>query len=429
MHQLTSNTATARTTTAGSNRPGKAFLWFALILLVVSICINYIDRGNLSIAGNDVSKEFGADPEQMGKLFSAFFFTYAFSQVFAGWLIERIPVYWLYALGYFIWSGATAASGWASSFAMLFGLRLVLGVAESVAYPCYSKIIAEGFPEQQRGIANAMIDAGSKLGPALGVIICGQLLSHSGWRMMFILIGGISMTWLVPWAWVAARQQKSESGGRSVIPSPGIMEIISKRSAWGTFIGLFCYNYTWYFLITWLPSYLERERHYSKDMLSTFGSLPFWGVAVSSLAAGTISDALIRSGLSPTKVRKRFLITGLSMTTLVLPASLVEDHRVSMAILIVACLSMGLASSNIWAVTQRLAGIAAAGKWTGLQNAFGNLAGVAAPWLTGWIVHRTGSFFFAFLLAAGVVILGAIAYSFVVGEVEEIQWSTSAKAD
>ena len=404
--------------------PSKGFLWFALILLVISICINYIDRGNLSVAGPDVSREFGANPERMGMLFSAFFAPYALCQIFAGWLIERYNVNWLYALGFLVWSGATALTGLATGFAMLFALRLVLGMAESVAYPCYSKIIAHGFPEQQRGVANSLIDWGSKMGQALGVVLCGMLLTNYGWRNMFLLIGGISMIWLIPWVWVASRQKVSASGSGPAVPPPSMLEIVSLRSAWGTFIGLFCYNYMSYFLITWLPTYLRTERHYTKEMISTLGSLPFFAIGLSSLLSGSLSDLLIRRGNSPTRVRKAFLVTGLSLSTLVLAASLVSDQRISMGILVLGCISMGIASSNIWALTQRLSGKNAAAQWTGLQNGFGNLAGVIAPWLTGWVVHTTGSFFFAFVVAAGIVILGAMAYLWIVGDVEEIRWSS-----
>ena len=411
-------------TQTASSEPSKGFLWFALILLVISICINYIDRGNLSVAGPDVSKEFGADPARMGLLFSAFFAPYAICQVFAGWLIERYNVNWLYALGFLLWSGATALTGLSTGFAMLFALRLLLGMAESVAYPCYSKIIAHGFPEQQRGVANSLIDWGSKMGQALGVVLCGVLLTNYGWRNMFLLIGGISMVWLIPWVWVASRQKMHASSGPVVRP-PRMLEIISKRSAWGTFIGLFCYNYMSYFLITWLPTYLRTERHYTKEMISGLGSLPFFAIGISSLCSGSLSDYLIRRGGSPTRVRKGFLATGLTLSTLVLAASLVEDQRVSMIILILGCISMGIASSNIWALTQRLSGKNAAAQWTGLQNGFGNLAGVIAPWLTGWVVKTTGSFFLAFVVAAGIVILGAVAYLVIGGDAEEIRWETA----
>src|SRR5947207_5815364 len=123
--------------------------------------------------------------------------------IFACWLIDRYIVIWVYAGGYLLWSAATALTGLVTGFAALFALRLILGMSESVAYPSYSKIIAAGFPERQRGIANGLIDAGSKLGPALGVLAGGLLLSRFGWRWLFILIGAVSMVWLIPWAAIA----------------------------------------------------------------------------------------------------------------------------------------------------------------------------------------------------------------------------------
>lgn len=397
-------------------------MWFALLLLVVSICINYIDRGNLSVAGPTLSKELAIDPEAMGRLYSAFFWTYALSQFFVGWFIDRYNVNWIYAAGYGLWSAATALTGYAQGFASLFGLRLILGVSESIAYPCYSKIIAGGFPEQQRGIANSLIDAGSKMGPALGILICGQLLASYGWRTMFILIGGVSLLWLLPWSLVAWRQKVEAPAIRSGIRQVSTGAIFSQRAAWGTFLGLFCYNYAWYFLITWLPSYLVSERHYTTQMMSTYGSLPFWGVAGSSLVCGFVSDLLIGAGASPTRVRKSFVVTGLLLGTLLLPAALVTDARVSMALLVIACVSMGLFSSNCWAITQTLATQQAAARWTGFQNAFANFAGVVAPWLTGWSVKTSGSYVTAFAVAAAMLVVGAASYAFLVRDVRPIRW-------
>ena len=392
-------------------------------MLVISICINYIDRGNLSVAETAIRKDFAVNSTTMGMLFGAFFVPYALCQVFAGWLIERLNVNWLYAAAFLLWSAATGLTGIANGFAMLFALRMLLGLAESVAYPCYSKIITDGFPEQQRGVANSLIDWGSKMGQALGVWLSNVLLVNYGWRNMFLLIGGISLIWLIPWAWVAKRQ-KAEGGPRVVQPPPSILEILSKRSAWGTFIGLFCYNYMSYFLISWLVSYFRDQRHYTPQMISNLAWIPFLAIGISSLFSGSLSDLLIRRGASPTRVRKAFLVTGLTMSTLVLAASRIEDQRLSMFILVLGCISMGIASSNIWALTQRLSGRNAAAQWTGVQNGFGNLAGVIAPWLTGWIRDTTQSFNVAFLVAGGVVILGAMAYLWIVEDAEEIQWKT-----
>ncbi|HUS08684.1 MAG TPA: MFS transporter [Bryobacteraceae bacterium] len=397
-----------------------------LLLLVISVCINYIDRGNLSVAADQLSRELNMDPQQLGKLLSSFFMTYAAFQIVAGWLVDRYNVYWVYGWGFFLWSLATAVTGWANTFSMLFVARLVLGMAESVAYPCYSKILAGGFEEKKRGFANAVIDAGSKCGPALGLLLGGMLIAKVGWRMMFVGIGLGSMIWLIPWVILTPKQ-----AGRNVKTDehvPGILEILSKRDAWGTFLALFCINYAWYFLLTWMPFYLVRERHYSTEMMAQLGSLPFWGVAAASLTGGILSDRWISRGGSPTLVRKFFVVSGLCTATLMLPAAIAQNQVFAMTLLIIAATCFGLTSSNHWAITQTLAGPAAAGRWTGLQNGFGNLAGIAAPWFTGWIVKETGQFFYAFVATAVILLLGAAAFLFVVGPVQPVQWRGHSKS-
>lgn len=402
--------------------------WIALSLLVLSICINYMDRGNLSVAAHELSIDLRLDPAYTGFLLSAFFWSYASFQVVSGWLIDRYDVNWVYAAGFFLWSFATVLTGLASTFVELFALRLLLGMSESVAYPSYSKIIARGFPEQQRGIANALIDAGSKVGPAIGMIAGGLLLAKFGWRVMFILIGGVSMIWLAPWCWVIRKRGAPSApppdplGMPAVERGPKFVEVFRHRSAWGTFLGLFAGNYAWYFLLTWLPSYLIEERHYTTEMMAWFGSLPFWGVAASTICCGWLSDRWISRGGSPTRVRKTFAVAGLALSTLMLPAAMVQNQVAAMSLLIAAWLAFGLFSSNIWAITQTLAGPVAAGKWTGIQNAIGNLAGVVAPLVTGFIVEATGHFFYAFVAVSLVLAMGAVSYLFIVGPVEEVNW-------
>jgi len=131
-----------------------------LVLLGISVFINYIDRGNLSIAAPMLKDELRISATQLGILLSAFFWTYACLQPIAGWLVDRVNVNWVIAGGFFLWSAATAATGHVRTFSMLFALRLLLGIGESVAYPSYSKIIALNFPEEHRGLANSVISAG-----------------------------------------------------------------------------------------------------------------------------------------------------------------------------------------------------------------------------------------------------------------------------
>lgn len=397
--------------------------WIFLLLLVASICINYVDRGSLSIAGPILGKELSLSPLQLGILYSAFFWTYMTLQPVTGWLVDRFNVNWVYAGGFLIWSGATLGTGLCSTFGAIFFVRLILGMGESVAYPSYSKILAGHFHEQQRGVANSLVDAGSKIGPAVGVLVGGLFMSDYGWRAFFVAVGIASLLWLIPWSIWAPKDRALLPREAGEVPS--IRQIVAKRAAWGTFFGLLCSNYVWYFMVTWLPSYFTMERHYSQREMAIFGSVPFWGVAVASLTGGWLSDRWIARGGSPTRVRKTFVCTGLMMCTLMLPAAMVRDSKLSMVLLTISCLSFGFFSSNVWAITQTLAGPWAAGKWTGLQNCIGNIPGIVAPWFTGWVVKETGQFYWAFVTASCFLVIGTVCFLWIVPRVAPVEWKTA----
>ena len=175
--------------------------WRILALLFVSSFLNYVDRSNLSVGATDIQRELGFTHYQLGLLLSAFFLTYATSQLFmvAGWFVDRFDVRWVFAIGFFIWSGATAVTGLVHGFAVIYCLRLLLGMGESISFPSYSRILATQYPEHHRGLANAIVDAGTKTGPALGTLLGGLLMAQFGWRTFFIALGLISLLWLIPW--------------------------------------------------------------------------------------------------------------------------------------------------------------------------------------------------------------------------------------
>jgi MFS transporter, ACS family, D-galactonate transporter len=410
--------------------------WFALVLLTVSVAINYLDRGNLSVALSHIQRDIHLDQERLGRLSMAFFLTYSLFQIAAGKLIDRFNVNWVFAAGYLLWSAATAATGFArnlhfpgftvDSFVFIFCLRLLLGTGESIAYPSYSKIITGCFPEGLRGTANAAVDAGSKIGPAVGVMIGVRLVERIDWRGMFIVIGIASLLWLVPWCLIVPRLKLRQE--TSNIVAPGYSEILSKRAFWGTVIGLFGANYTWYLLLTWLPYYLEKERHYSN--LALFSSLPFWALAVSAMSFGPLADAFIRRGKAAARVRQTSVCLGmLGCCLFMLPGVIVNDQTVSMTLLLIACLCFGGFSSNHWAFAQTLSGPEAAGKWTALQNCMGNFAGVAAAWITGAIVNETHSFALAFSVSCAILLIGVSGYWFVIGKRTRVRWSTEQAGD
>jgi MFS transporter, ACS family, D-galactonate transporter len=397
-----------------------------LVLLGISVFINYVDRGNLSIAAPMLKDELRISATQLGILLSAFFWTYACLQPIAGWLVDRVNVNWVIAGGFFLWSAATAATGLAHTFSVLFALRLLLGIGESVAYPSYSKIIALNFPEEHRGLANSVISAGLLLGPGIGMLLGGTLMGMFGWRPFFLVLGLASLLWLVPWIKWMPKARASNTLGATGAPS--LAEFLRLRSAWGSCVGLFSGNYVNYFLITWLPFYLVRERHFSMSTMARIGGLAYLLGACSSTFSGWLSDRWIMSGGTPTRVRKTFTGGGLTLAGTFLGLSAATGPRTCLVMLVLGVISFGVTSSNVWAITQTLAGPQAAGRWTGFQNFIGNLAGVLAPALTGFVVGRTSHFYWAFAILLAVTIMGTLSWVFLVGPVEQVIWHKKPQA-
>ena len=397
-----------------------------LILLVLSVAINYLDRGILSVSAPLLQRELTLSPAQMGLLFSAFFWSYSVFQLLAGWLVDRYDVKQVFTAGFLVWCLATASVGWITGFGWLLTARVILGVGESVAYPAYSRILARDFPEHRRGLANALVDAGSKVGPALSTLAGGLLVSRFGWRALFLGMGIGGLLWLAPWIFFAPSGAESaplKSRGRPT----SMRQILRRREAWGACLGMFSLGYVWYFLLSWLPSYLVSERGLSMRNMAMLGSLPFWAMAATSVLGGWLSDRLIRRGASVTRVRKTFVIGGLLLCCVtLLPAAAVRSPELSVTLLVISCSALGLFTSNVWAITQTLAGPLAAGSWTGIQNAVGNLGGVISPILTGLVVGRTGSYYLAFATASAMLLLGAASYLIFIGEIGPLPWTVEA---
>ena len=384
--------------------------------------MNYADRANLSVGATDIQHDLHLTNYQLGVLLSAFFWTYALAQLcyVAGWLVDRLHVSFVLAGGVAIWSAATTTTGLVTSFTIIFLLRLLLGSGESVAYPSYSRILVTCFPEQRRGFSNAAIDAGTKLGPAIGALLGGLLIPTFGWRIFFIALGVAGLLWLIPWIiWMPRGKHVASTNDPD---SPGFASLLRCRKMWVTAVGLFCSNYFWYFLITWLPPYLEKERHFPKAKMAIASSVSYLAIALSSVISGWFSDRFIARGNTPTRVRKTFAGCGLILSSTLLPVAVIDDVNLAMMLLIFACISFGVYTANVYAITQTLAGPSASGRWTSIQNGVANFSGVAAPWFTGWVVDRTGHFFFAFLAATCLVLISAACFSLFIGKLVAVEF-------
>jgi len=396
-----------------------------LLLLALSVLINYIDRGNLSIAAPLLKDELGISVSQLGILFSAFFWTYTLMLFVCGCFIDRFDVNRVLALGFLLWSVATAATGIVHGFAMLLVMRLLLGIGESVAFPCYSKILAQHLPEHRRGFANGAIVAAMKCGPVVGTLGAGVLIVKYGWRPVFIGIGLLSLVWLPGWMnWMPRTTVSAHSG-----VCPRVIDVLRKRSFWATAAGGFCLAYPLYFMITWLPFYLAHEQHLAMHDMVNVAALYYTIDAAAALATGWITDLWISRGLIAGFIRKSAMALGWTIAAIgFLGCSSAGPHSY-LAWLMVTGVGCGIGNSGIWAFSQTLAGPQAAGRWVGLQNGFANLAGVIGPALTGFIVDWTGHFRVALVITAGVCLLSGISWVFLVGRLEQVAWAQSAETD
>jgi ACS family D-galactonate transporter-like MFS transporter len=398
----------------------------ALILLVICFLINYVDRGNISIAAPLLKKEFGLTESQLGVLFATFFVTYTAGQFVVGWLVDRFEVTRILAAGFLVWSLATAATGVVRGFGMLLAMRLVLGAGEAVAMPSGSKILAQQLAEHHRGFASGALMFGLRCGNALGTLCAGMLMAKFGWRPVFLWVGLISLLWLP--AWRKWKPRPSDTLKATRTDGPEFAEILRQRSFWGTSTGHFCANYILYFMVTWLPSYLVQERHLSMGGMAKIAGLYYFIDAVSALAGGWLQDVVIRRGHTPTAVRKSAMALSTVLAAAGIAGCAVAGPESYLCWLMVAGMGCGGLSPGLFTFPQALAGEGAVGKWYGWQNGFGNFAGVICPALTGFVLEGRGNFLMPFAVTGATALVGGIAWVFVVGRLEPVKWRVKEPA-
>ncbi|MBS0381399.1 MAG: MFS transporter [Proteobacteria bacterium] len=408
----------------GSVVPDRLPRWLlaTLVLLGLAVFINYVDRGNFATAAPLIKDELHLSAAQLGFLLTAFFITYMPMQIVVGWLTDRFGAARVLLAGFIVWSLAMSLSGFAHTLATLVWLRLALGVGESVFFPASSAIVARCFPESSRGVANACIMACVSAGPAFGIFIGGLLIAGFGWRAFFVAFGLVSLIWAVPWL-IVAQPRLMEQRAETSVDAAATRAILRERSLWGASLGHFCANYVLYFMLSWMPYYLVHERGWSLTQMAKIGGGTYLLMALTSLLTGWITDHWIASGASTTMARKTFLGAGSALGAIFIASCAIVGANASVFLLVLTCASFGLVGPNIFAVAQTLAGANTVGRWVGIQNCLGNVAGLIAPFLTGVLVDRTGHFASAFWIAAAISALGGAAWVFGVGPVAQIDWA------
>jgi len=396
--------------------------WTIVWLLFAASLINYFDRQTLAYALPLLATDFKLDAAQQGLVLSAFFWSYTTLQIPIGLCADRVNLRWLYAGAFAVWSLAQGVTGFAGSVAMLLGCRMLLGIGESIYLVGGTKVVSLFFPLSQRGLPCGLFDAGTRTGLVLEGLTIGFLLQTLGWRTTFVIIGFAAFIWLIPWFLATPAQMRDTSADtekRQPITWGQFVALLRNRDLLGVLLGFFCFDYYWYFLITWLPSYFVNVRQVTILEAGIRASLPFLVFGVCQPLGGWLADRLIRQGWDSARTRKAIISAGFLSGLLIIPAAFTSSKDVALLLITGGCL-VGLSTANQMVLLQSCTSPKEIGLAVGVYNFVGNVAGILAPLITGFAIKLSGgSYTAAFVVAAVMLAASSLSYWFIVGPLRD----------
>jgi ACS family glucarate transporter-like MFS transporter len=414
-------------TASGSSGHFRRGWIYALMLALVTI--NYMDRSALGIVAQSVRGEFSLSPIEMGYLFSSFLWTYTLCILPIGILLDRFSPRNINAIGITFWSLAMAATAGVWSFATLIVVRMVMGAGEATSIPSCGRIVREWMPASERGVANAFWSAGSFLGPALGAIVTAAIASAWGWRAAFIILGAMGLIWLacnLLWfdrpekvSWLSADERKKIVAERSagspdeigLHGSPGVVvDLLKSPSQWGAMIAQASGIYTLYLLLFWMPSYLQDTKHLTIMKTGLYTAIP-WAVAVPvSILIGIVSDRLLKNDTLLAGGRRAIVIACMLLSAVIVFVPFTSDTTLILTLFALSLSGVNATISlNLSLVTDLVHNARDVGKAIGLAILAGNVCGLLAPIVTGYVVSGLGSYDWALWISCILLMIGALA--------------------
>ena len=392
-------------------------------LLFGAQLFSYMIRYALSIVAPTLMTLYHLSPQTMGYILSGWNWSYTAGLPILGPVVDRFGAWIVMGLGSVVWGVSTIALPLASAATSLFLLRMIFGLGHSMLISAGASAISRGFSVKERTRAVAIAFAGNQVGLAICATVAAFILAHLGWQAVFYSIGGASL--LLTLAWFGLYPDK-RIGRQAAAPGTGNRQRISwlsllrYRSTWGIAFGQMGYLYAYFFFVSWLPGYLVLERKMTLLQSGIASALPFWAGMLGTLGGGWLGDYLIQRGVTTTVSRKSIIGAGLTASTvLVLAAAFVEQSWLAVTLLTLSVGSLRLATGSANSLPIDLAPPAAVGSLTSIQNFFGNVGGLLAPIVTGFIVSVTGSFVISLVVAGGMAFFGAVSYVFIMGNLEK----------
>jgi MFS transporter, ACS family, D-galactonate transporter len=411
-------------------------------LLSLGVLVNFFDRVNLSVSQDALHASFGLSMVAFGFLSSAYSWTYALMQIPAGVLLDRFGVRRVGLVSTLLWSAASFGAAISSGLAGLFGARFLLGIGESPTFPANAKALGYWFPQAERSLATAITDSAAKFSTAIGVPFLGLLLLRFGWRWSFAVTGLISFLYFVLFYWTyfnprddkglsdeefqfmargGVQQAGTPSAGSSALRGATIGYLLRQPKVYGLGLGWGAYNYSFYLLLTWLPTYLSFSHHVDLMHSVMYTSVPWLFATLTDLVVGGwLVDALIRRGFDASRVRQTVLVVGTGFGLGILGAAHAHSPLAALFWISISLGGLAAAAPVAWTVPSLIAPRESVGRLGGIVNFCGQLAAISAPIVTGYVASITHAFSSAFVAATGILLVGIGGYIFLLRRIEPI---------
>jgi MFS family permease len=390
-----------------------------LVILCLMYFITYFDRVNISTAAPVISKELGLNNTELGYVFSAFAWPYALFQLFGGWLGDRFGPRRTLGVCGSLWSLATAVTGLAGGIVSLFLARLMLGFGEGAAFPTATRAMASWTTPDQRGFAQGITHAFSRLANAVASPIVVFLIALLTWRGSFVVMGAISFIWVIVWYGYFRDDPRDHAAITEAelarLPTTGAKGRSEKVVPWGRLFARilpvtlvdFCYGWILWVYLNWIPSFFVHSYGLNLKTSSFFTA----GVLVAGLVGDTVggvaSDIVLRRTGSVLKARRNVIVLGfLGCFAFTLPLVFIHDLNTAALCLAGAFFFSEFIVAPIWAVPMDIAP-QYAGTASGLMNFGFGLAGIISPVVFGKIIDVTGSWNVPFVCSLALVLVGA----------------------
>jgi len=425
--------------------------YLIVLMLFVASSFSYGDRVALSITGIAFSKDLHMDPVKLGYLFSGFSWAYVVGQLPAGGLLDRFGSKRIYGISIICWSICGVLVGFAgylpatAAFVVIFGLRLLSGLAQSPVFPGNGRIVAAWFPTAERGRASAIFNSSQYFALVLFAPILGWITHTWGWQECFWFLGTLgfilSLVWFKVIHGVKSHPRISQreidhieqGGGLTNIDPEGstqtkpankltwaaIKMLLSNRMLVGIYIGQYCITTLTWFFLTWFPVYLSQARHMSIMKVGMMAALPALCGSIGGILGGVVSDKLLRAGHTLTFSRKAPIVAGMLLSITMIGCNYTDTQWVVMVLMSLAFFGKGFGALG-WTVIADTSPKPLIGVNGGLFNLIGNLAGITTPIIIGYIVKTTGSFNDALIFVVATALLAIVAYLPIVGEIKRV---------